>query len=88
MAAARLTPPVGRVATLLNRWLLATHHEAANDNYLDYYVDEVAFRFNRWTARSRGELFYRLLWQAVAADSVPWATSGDAGWAGILGHGM
>jgi hypothetical protein len=77
-----------RVDTLLNRRLLATYHEAVSHDYLDYYVDEVAFRFNRWTAPSRGELFYRRLWQAVAADSVPWARSGDAGWAGILGHGM
>lgn len=88
LAAARITPPVCRVATLLRRRLLGTHHESVSHNYLDYYVDEVAFRFNRWTSRSRREPFYRRLCQAVAADPVPRTTSGDAGGAGTLGHGM
>ena len=36
--------------------------------HLDYYLDEFTFRFNRRMSRSRGQLFYRLLQQAVAVD--------------------
>ncbi|CAE6865730.1 hypothetical protein R69658_07851 [Paraburkholderia aspalathi] len=35
-----------------------------------HYLDEFVFRFNRRTSRSRGQLFYRLLEQAVAAEPV------------------
>ena len=40
--------------------------------YLEYYLDEFTFRFNRRKSRSRGKLFYRLLQQAVAIDPVPY----------------
>ena len=53
-----------RVASLLKRWLLGTHQGAVSHEYLDYYLDEFTFRFNRRTSRSRGKLFYRLLQQA------------------------
>ena len=39
--------------------------------HLDYYLDEFTFRFNRRMSRSRGQLFYRLLQQAVAVDPAP-----------------
>ena len=58
-------PRVHRVASLLKRWLLGTHQAAVRKEYLDYYLDEFTFRFNRRTSRSRGKLFYRLLQQAV-----------------------
>ena len=61
--------PRDRVASLLKRWLLGTHQGAVSHEYLDYYLDEFTFRFNRRTSRSRGKLFYRLL-QAVAAGSL------------------
>ena len=63
-------PAVHRVASLLKRWLLGTHHGAVQADQLDYYLDEFVFRFNRRTSRSRGLLFYRLLEQAVATDPV------------------
>jgi len=34
-------------------------------SYLDYYLDEYVFRFNRRTSKSRGLLFMRLVEQAV-----------------------
>ena len=40
--------------------------------HLDAYLDEFTFRFNRRRPRSRGKLFYRLLEQAVAAETVPY----------------
>lgn len=63
-------PGVHRVAALVKRWLLGTHHGAVQPNQLDAYLDEFAFRFNRRTSRSRGMLFYRLIEQAVATEPV------------------
>ena len=57
---------------LLKRWLLGTHQGAVWPQYLDYYLDEFTFRFNRRRSRQRGQLFYRLVQQAVLVDPVPW----------------
>ncbi len=65
-----LLPGVHRVASLLQRWILGTHHGAIKPGHLDDYLDEFAFRFNRRASNSRGLLFYRLLEQAVATDPV------------------
>jgi transposase-like protein len=70
-AALRLLPRVHRVAGLLKRWLLGTHQGAVRPEYLDYYLDEFTFRFNRRKSRSRGKLFYRLLQNAVKVDPIP-----------------
>ena len=58
-------PAVHRVASLLKRWLLGTHQGAVDPRYLQAYLDEYTFRFNRRHSRRRGLLFYRLLEQAV-----------------------
>lgn len=63
-------PGVHRVAALVQRWLLGTHHGAVKPEQLDYYLDEFVFRFNRRTSLSRGMLFYRLLEQAVVTGPV------------------
>jgi hypothetical protein len=63
-------PGVHRVASLVQRWILGTHHGAVQPEHLDAYLDEFVFRFNRRTSRSRGLLFYRLLQQAVATGPV------------------
>jgi hypothetical protein len=63
-------PGVHRVAALLQRWLLVTHHGAVQPGQLDYYLDEFVFRFNRRPSASRGLLFYRLLEQAVVTGPV------------------
>lgn len=63
-------PGVHRVASLLQRWMMGTHHGAVQPGQLDYYLDEFVFRFNRRTSRSRGLLFYRLLQQAVVTKPV------------------
>lgn len=63
-------PGVHRVASLLQRWMMGTHHVAVQPGQLDYYLDEFVFRFNRRTSRSRGLLFYRLLQQAVMTEPV------------------
>lgn len=71
-AAVAAMPRVHRVASLLKRWLLGTHQAAVSKEYLDYYLDEFTFRFNRRTSRSRGKLFYRLLQQAVQVGPTPY----------------
>lgn len=65
-----LLPAVHRVASLAKRWLLGTHHGAADDAHLLSYLNEFVFRFNRRTSRSRGMLFYRALELAVGHDPV------------------
>lgn len=72
--ASELLPHVHRTASLLKRWLLGTHQGAVEPEYLDFYLDEFTFRFNRRRARSRGLLFYRLLEQAVRTQPHPTAT--------------
>ena len=56
---------VHRVAALVQRWILGTHHGSVQPEHLDAYLDEFVFRFNRRTSKSRGLLFHRLLQQAV-----------------------
>jgi transposase-like protein len=68
-----LLPRVHRVVSLLKRWLLGTHQGAVSQEYLDYYLDEFTFRFNRRNSRSRGKLFYRLAQQAMAVEPVSYA---------------
>jgi hypothetical protein len=71
-----ITPPhvslagVHRVAALLKRWILGTHHGALQPEHLDAYLEEFVFRFNRRSSKSRGMLFFRLLQQAVATGPV------------------
>jgi hypothetical protein len=65
---------VHRVVSLLKRWLLGTRQGAVSQAYLDYYLDEFTLRFNRRTARHRGNLFHRLVQQEVAVDPAPYAS--------------
>jgi transposase-like protein len=68
------TPLVHLVASLLKRWLLGTHQGGQNFSHLHYYLDEYTFRFNRRTSRSRGQLFYRLVQQALQVNPAPLIT--------------
>ena len=60
-----LLPRVHRVISLLKHWLMGTHQGAVGSDYLQDYLNEFTFRFNRRTSTSRGKLFYRLAQQAV-----------------------
>ena len=60
-----LLPRAHRVISLLKRWMLGTHQGAVASDYLQDYLDEFTFRFNRRTSASRGKLFLRLAQQAV-----------------------
>ena len=66
-------PDITATASLVQRWVLGTHHGSVQPEHLDAYLDEFVFRFNRRTSNSRGMLFYRLLQQAVATPPVTYA---------------
>lgn len=70
-------PGVHRIAALLKRWLLGTHHGAVDPKHVDYYLDEFTFRFNRRKSLSRGMLFYRLIQQSAVALPVTYANIRD-----------
>ena len=69
--AEHLLPRAHRVISLLKRWLLGTHQGGIAHEYLEDYLSEFTFRFNRRTSTSRGKLFYRLAQQAVQVSPVP-----------------
>lgn len=58
-------PRINRVASLLKRWLLGTHHGRVDKAGLDSYLNEFTFRFNRRSSSHRGKLFGRLIEQSV-----------------------
>ncbi len=68
----QVLPRVHRVAALLKRWLLGVYQGRVSWDHLDHYLEEFAFRFNRRSSRHRGQLFYRLLQQAVAVEPHPY----------------
>lgn len=53
------------VASLLKRWLRATHQGSVGHKHLQRYLDEFAFRFNRRRSRHVGKIFRRLAEQLV-----------------------
>ena len=53
-----LLPRAHLVISLFKRWLLGTHQGAISRDYLQDYLDEITFRFNRRSSASRSELFY------------------------------
>ena len=65
-------PGVHRVASLLKRWFLGTHHGSVHGKHLQSYLEEFTFRFNRRHSRRRGLLFYRLLQQVVVTPPLPY----------------
>lgn len=66
-------PAVSRVAAQLKRWLFGTMQGAVSPEHLQSYCYEFEFRFNRRRSRMRGQLFYRLMSQAVQTSPVPYA---------------
>ena len=71
--AEHVLPRVHLVIALLKRWMLGTHQGAIGNEYLDDYLNEFTFRFNRRRSASRGKLFYRLAQHAVQIEPVPFA---------------
>ena len=66
-----MLPGVHRVAALVKRWLMGTHQGSFEEDHLQAYLDEFAFRFNRRKSTHRGMLFFRLIEQSVAMHPMP-----------------
>ncbi len=69
-----LLPGVHRVASLLKRWLLGTHHGRVSRAHRPDDLDEFTFRYNRRRSKARRKLFSRLVEQALAIDPAPYKT--------------
>lgn len=64
-------PGVHLVTSLLKRMILGTFHGRFDPQYLQRYLDEYVFRFNRRTSKSVGKRFWRIMQQAVASAPIP-----------------
>ncbi len=60
-SARNAVPRAHKAMSLLKRWLLGTHQGRIEGKYLQRYLDEFVFRFNRRRSRNRGNLFKALL---------------------------
>ena len=60
-----ILPRVHRVASLIKRLFLGTYHGRMDREYLQRYLDEYTFRFNRRNTKSVGKRFYRIVQQSV-----------------------
>jgi transposase-like protein len=67
--AVEVFPHVHLVASLLKRWLGATHQGRVEHKHLQVYLDEFAFRFNRRRSQHIGKIFHRLVEQLVLRQS-------------------
>jgi transposase-like protein len=57
-----VTPNVHIIASLLKRWLLGTHQQyCTKDGYLQDYLEEYTFRFNRRASGDRWKIFKTLI---------------------------
>lgn len=62
-----VTPNVHIIASLVKRWLLGTHQQyLARNEYLQDYLEEYVFRFNRRKSSNRWKLFQTLLEQTLS----------------------
>jgi transposase-like protein len=66
------------VASLLKRWLGATHQGRVQKGHLQAYLDEYAFRFNRRRSLHVGKIFHRLIEQMVLHKAKPYRDIVDA----------
>lgn len=63
-------PGVHLVTSLLKRVMLGTFQGRFDPQYLQRYLDEYVFRFNRRTCKTVGKRFWRIMQQAVQAPPV------------------
>ena len=74
LEAHELLPHVHMIDSLLKRWMIGTHQGRISSKHLGFYLDEFAFRFNRKLSNHRGQLFYRLVQQALDSSPNPLKT--------------
>jgi len=65
-------PGVHLVASLVKRVILGTHQGRFDPVYLQNYLDEYVFRFNRRTSKFIGKKFMRIVQQAISSNKITW----------------
>lgn len=65
-------PGVHLVASLVKRVILGTHQGRFDPGYLQNYLDEYVFRFNRRTSNFIGKKFMRIVQQAISSTKITW----------------
>jgi len=69
-----ITPNVHIIASLVKRWLLWTHQKyLAKHGYLQSYLDEYTFRYNRRNSKNRGKLFEIIMKQIISTSPTTYA---------------
>jgi len=62
-----MLPGAHLVISLVKRVILGTFQGRFNPEYLQRYLDEYVFRFNRRTSKTPGKRFWRIMQQAVCS---------------------
>ncbi len=70
-------PGVHLVASLVKRVIRGTHQCRFKPKYLQYYLDEYVFRFNRRTSRSVGKKFMRIVQQVTSSAKLTYQNVTD-----------
>ena len=65
-------PGVHLVASLIKRLILGTSQGRFEKKYLQCYLDEYVFRFNRRNTKSIGKRFFRIIQQTVTTSPEPY----------------
>jgi transposase-like protein len=65
-------PGVHLVTSLFKRVMLGTFQGRFDPQYLQRYLDEYVFRFNRRTCKSVGKRFWRIAQQTVSSSPITW----------------
>ena len=60
------------VTTLIKRLIRGTYHGRLEPKYLQNYLDEYAFRFNRRKSKNIGKKFMRIVQQVVRSRKITW----------------
>jgi transposase-like protein len=61
-------PGVHLIASLIKRLILGTFQGRVEEKYLQRYMDEYVFRFNRRNTKSVGKRFFRIVQQAMTSS--------------------
>ena len=62
------------VTTLIKRLIRGTYHGRLEPKYLQNYLDEYTFRFNRRKSKNIGKKFMRIVQQVVQSRKITWPT--------------
>ncbi len=63
-------PGVHLIVSLVKRMIRGTHQGRFDPHYLQNYLDEYVFRFNRRTSRSIGKKFMRIVQQVITSSKI------------------